>query len=213
MYTKNTCVLAAIIVLLVFAAGCFKTSDKIQRTYFGESKTLKYGPVMAFAFKNGVWTEVKDPKYGSVAQFKGTIPSEIHDFALLSMSKKGDRATFDAACAYVGNLIKAGKITGDPDISFNIADYPFDQQGEMLNRDAFFSSPDAEKNIRQLNAFYLSRHWATGTECIIQWRFNDKGKPEVLKTSNKYWDDDPSISNSPETVVQMINDYTISMSN
>jgi hypothetical protein len=214
MNTKRMYFAALGVVLMLVLAGCFSAADKLQRTYFGESKTLKYGPVMAFCFKDGVWSEVKDPQNGSLAQFKGVITSGLHDFAMAKITKTGERSTFDAACGYVGNLIKTGKIAGDANITFKPADYPFDPQGKLVTEKtaAFFASPDSPKNIRMLNIFYLNRYWADGSECILQWKFDKKGKPVLVKASNKYWDDDPSFANS-DAVVQMINDYTVSMSN
>ena len=64
-----------------------------------------------------------------------------------------------------------------------------------------------------LNSFYINQCWAEGSSCIIQWKYSGKGAPKVVKIFNKHWDNDPVYMNNPDTVVQMVFDYAMSVSN
>ena len=116
-------------IMQILFNGCSSAPDKLQREYAGDSRTLRYGEAFSFGFQNGAWSEIKDANGGTVVQFKGTISTGLHDFSLRSLAKSGDRSTFLSACVYLGNLVKTGKMAGNQDISFNIADYPITKQG------------------------------------------------------------------------------------
>ena len=215
MYTYKYFAALSLLALQLLFSACSATPDRLQREFCGDNRTLTYGQAFTFGLQNGVWSEYKDAKGGPVVQFKGSISTGLHDYALGKLLKEGDRSTFRFACAYLGNLVKTGKVTGDSDITFNIADYPITKTGDVKSDsiEDYLSSPDNRAKIRKLNIFYMNRYWAEGSDCIIQWRYSGKGAPEVVKISNKHWDNDAIYSQNPDTVTQMIVDYAASMSN
>jgi hypothetical protein len=214
MYNKFLLAAAVPLALLVLLTSCENTSDQVKKGYNGDDKTITYGQAFALAFQNGVWSETKDDQGEKIAQFTGKISTGLHAFALEKKNKSGDRVMFSSACSYLATLVRKGKVAGQPDITFNISDYPITKQGELNFNilDDYISSPDNKEKMNRLNAFYMNRYWEAGTECMIQWKLLARGKMfSVVKISNQHWDDDGVFTNKPENILPIVFNYAKSV--
>lgn len=193
---------------VVVAAGCESKIDQVKRGSWG-NYTTQYEKAFAAAFDNGVWTETKDKKGEKIVQFTGKISKGLHDYAVGKLSVSDEKSIFSFACGYLAALVRDGKMSKDPDITFDPSQYPI-RNGIFIPAlvGGYIGSPTSKPFVTTLVNFYTKKYWATGSDVFIQWGVYAKGKVLKIKTiSNQHWDDDDIFYGKPDIVMKVIFDY------
>lgn len=201
--------------LTIALNGCTSKSDQVKAGYYNGDESITYGQAFAVAFDNGIWSVVKDEQGAKVAQFTGKISPGLNAYALGKLKKSDERIIFSSALSYLASLIRTGKTTGQPDITFNTGDYPINKQGNIYfdSLGDYISSPDNQPKIQILNTFYMGRYWESKSDCSFRWKIFARGKmSQVVGMSNPHWDDDGLFSKKPENVLKLVFEYAKSVS-
>jgi hypothetical protein len=120
-----------------------------------------------------------------------------------------EKINFSSACAYLAALIKAGKTSQDPDITFDVAKSPI-KNGVFVPAlvDGYIGSKSNQPLVTALNEYYRKKYWPAGSDVLILWEVIARGKVLRVRTiSNPYWDVDPIFRGKTELIMKVAFDY------
>lgn len=205
---RSLCALFSCASLAFFAAGCWNSIDSAQQAK-PKSSLIPYGAAFQNAFTDCTWISGSGPNGEKTVQFEGKISGSLHSAAAGVLHNVAERTVFSAACTYLGALQKAGKVQGDPLLTFDTAVYPIGADG-TAGYDAvgaYLDNPENRSAVLSLDNFYRKRFWEEGSTVTVTFAVDGVKEARVTKVSNLHWDYDPQFANNPETVLKVVYDY------